>query len=370
MHLATRQLRYSLGELQRFQNYDDHEALYEWTNSQYAELALFIAIHNTHLGPGLGGIRHVPLLHSSKTAALEDVLGLSHAMSMKAAFAGIPFGGAKAVLYGDQHLVNLNRRDIFNWVGECIDSLDGRYITAKDMGTTYYDLEFIREKTRHVRGLRTRTDACGDFTSAMTAYGVVRAIEASVRFVYGEALEDGKRVYFVQGCAGNVGLNVSKMLFEKGCMVLGSDTKGKRAVREAFSAVDAPCNRSFIVDPDCYEYACDVFVPCAGGGILNDSIIRKLDSRCFIVCGSANNQLARREDACNLMARGKLYVPDFVANAGGLITVAHEDEDEDIIRTRVSMIYDRVIDLLRSAKESGKLLLECAENEALERLKK
>ncbi|MEK7636590.1 MAG: Glu/Leu/Phe/Val dehydrogenase dimerization domain-containing protein [Patescibacteria group bacterium] len=360
---------YSPTELKQFPNYDNHEAVYEYTHPR-ADLSLFIAIHSTRLGPGLGGIRHAPLLHSSKTAALEDALCLSRAMSMKAAFAGIRLGGAKAVLYGDHELAKLNRRDIFNWVGECINSLGGRYITANDMGTTHYDLEFIREKTPYVRGLRTRTNIDYDFTSSMTAYGVVRAIEASVRFVCGEALEEGKRVYFVQGCAGHVGLSVSKMLSEKGCMVIGSDTKDKRAVREAFSAVGMPEDRSWIVDPDCYEYACNVFVPCAGGGILNDSTIPKLDIRCRIVCGSANNQLARKGDALNLLARGKLYVPDFVANAGGLIAVAYENEDEKMIRTRVSLMYEGVMNLLCRAKEADELPVEYAEKYALEQLKK
>jgi leucine dehydrogenase len=302
-------------------------------------LRAIVAVHDTRLGPSLGGCRFIP--YESDEAALVDALRLARGMTYKAALAGLPHGGGKSVILRPaQHF---DRVALFRAFGKFVDDLRGHYITAEDSGTGLEDMEVIRSVTRWVTGVDPSHGGSGD-PSPFTALGVRRGIEACVEHKLGKAALQGVHVA-VQG-VGHVGYHLCKELHTAGASLTVADVdalKAERAQRE-FGAKVVPLDAIF-------DVACDVFAPCALGSALNDGTIPRLKAR--VVAGAANNQLAVPRNGDDLHARGILYAPDYAINAGGLINVAQEvaGYDEKRAREHTMKIKDTIAEIVdRSEK--------------------
>jgi len=287
--------------------YDGHERI--WLGSdEMRGLTAIVAVHSTALGPALGGTRIWP--HESFEAALTDALRLSRGMTDKAAVAGLPLGGGKAVIMADP------RRDktpaLLEAYAEMLTALAGQYYTAEDVGMTLADADFLGERAPNVAG--TTRGGSGD-PSPFTAHGVFLGLKESLRRQRGSASVEGLTVA-VQGL-GSVGRALTAALHAEGARLVVADLDGGRVEKAAaqFGAVVAEPDRIHAMDAD-------VYAPCALGGVLSAKTIPEI--RAKIVAGAANNQLATAEDAGRLAARGILHAPDFVINAGGLINVAAE----------------------------------------------
>jgi leucine dehydrogenase len=295
-----------------------------------------IAIHDTTLGPALGGTRFWQ--YESDRDALVDALRLSRGMTYKAAVAGLNLGGGKAVIIGDNHATR--REPIFRAHGRHVASLRGRYITAEDVGTSTADMEFIRVETEYVTGL---TGKSGD-PSPVTAYGVYRGMKACARLRYGSDDLTGKTIA-VQGC-GHVGYFLCKLLHEEGAKLIVTDidpARVKTAVQE-FRA-------SGVKPDDIYGQRADIFAPCALGAIINDETLGRL--KVDIIAGAANNQLAEDRHGEQVESQGMLYAPDYVINGGGLINVNAELHgwSLDRARNKAGEIYDTILRVFDIAKE-------------------
>jgi leucine dehydrogenase len=274
-------------------------------------LQAIIAVHSTVLGPGLGGARMWP--YASMDEALTDVLRLSRGMTYKAAAAGLQLGGGKAVILGDP---KRDKTDVLmRTFGRYVESLGGLYITAEDVGTDMEDMEEIRNETRWVTGVSPALGGGGD-PSPVTAFGVLQGIKAAAAWQLGSASLRGRSVA-VQGL-GSVGMSLAGYLAEEGAKVFGSDIDA-----EATAQAHDQHGVEIVPVGEILETECDIVAPCALGAILNEHSIPRL--RCKVVAGGANNQLADAErDGKAIDARGILYAPDFVVNAGGLINVYSE----------------------------------------------
>ncbi len=315
-----------------------HMATYDYgevhiTRDQASGLRAIVAVHDTRLGPALGGCR---FLHYDKDeAALIDALRLARGMTYKAALAGIEHGGGKSVLIRPRG--HFDRVALFRAFGHFLENLGGHYITAEDSGTSMEDMEVIRSVTKHVTGVGPANGGSGD-PSPFTALGVRRGIEACVKHKLGRDDLSGLHIA-VQGI-GHVGYYLCKELHDKGVKLTVADVdplKAERAQRE-FKAEVAPLERIFDVE-------CDVLAPCALGSALNDETIPRL--RCKIVAGAANNQLAEPRHGDSLFQRGILYAPDYAINAGGLINVADEVKgyNAERSRERTLTIYDTIFEI-------------------------
>jgi len=296
-----------------------------------------IAIHNTTLGPALGGTRFWH--YKSESDAVVDVLRLSRGMTYKAAVAGLSLGGGKSVVMAEK---GADREAVFRAHGRFIESLKGRYITAEDVGTSPVDMDYIKLETSHVVGLQGRS---GD-PSPVTAYGVYRGMKAAAKVRFGSDSLAGKTVA-VQGC-GHVGYYLCAYLHDEGArlVVTDIDTDKVKRVTEEFRA------RAVGLD-EIYGVQADVFAPCALGSVITDATVKQLKVR--IVAGGANNQLAEERHGDELEAKGILYTPDYVLNAGGLINVNSELEGWSAERAKVKAgeIYDTLLRLFELAKAEG-----------------
>jgi leucine dehydrogenase len=303
------------------------------------QLRAIVAIHDSRLGPALGGCRFLP--YDTDEAALIDALRLARGMTYKAALAGLPHGGGKSVII--RPAKHFDRVALFRAFGKFLEDLGGHYITAEDSGTGLEDMEVVRTATKHVTGIDVSHGGSGD-PSPFTALGVRRGIEACVEFKLKKSSLDGVHVA-VQG-VGHVGYHLCKELAAAGAKLSVADVdplKSERAHRE-FGAEIVPLERIF-------EVACDVIAPCALGSALNDETIPRM--KATIVAGAANNQLAEPRHGDDLHARGILYAPDYAINAGGLINVAEEVHgyDAKASRDKTLKIYDTILDIAqRSAK--------------------
>ena len=321
-----------------------------------AGLRAIIAVHDTTLGPALGGIRM--WTYDSDEAALTDVLRLSRGMTYKNAAAGLPLGGGKTVVLGDPRTDKTEL--LFRALGRFVDSLGGRYLAAEDVGTSTADAEIVARETRHITGLPVERGGSGD-PSPMTAWGVVCGMRAAVAEAgLGDDL-GGVRVA-VQG-AGHVGAAVVAHLLELGAAVTVSDIYADRV--EPLVAAGAVA-----ADPDGIHAAdCDVFAPCALGGVIRPETVGAL--RCRVVAGAANNQLLDDEMGAELDRRGILYAPDFVINAGGVINIAEElgkPYDADRARASVERIGATLEAVFARAREDGVPTSVAAERVAEERI--
>lgn len=301
-----------------------------------------IVIHDTRRGPGAGGCRMWPF--ASEEQALSDALKLAEGMSRKSAVARLPLGGAKSVILGDP--ARDKSEALLRAFGRCVEQLGGRYVVAEDVGIRVEDIEVMARETRHVAGRSGGRAASGD-PSPFTAQGVHVGLRAAVQAELARSDLRGLRVA-VQG-VGSVGMSLCERLRADGAQLLVSDPCEPRAAlaRERLGAEVLP--------PDAIAAAdCDVFAPCALGGVLDDDGVAALRAR--VVAGAANNQLASLEHGDALARRGVLYVPDFVINAGGIINVAAElggHYDPLEVATRVDDVGERVAALLREATETG-----------------
>jgi leucine dehydrogenase len=312
-----------------------------------------IAIHDTTLGIALGGTRL--WRYETDEEALVDVLRLSRGMTYKSAVAGLNLGGGKAVIIGDPRMKN--REAIFRAHGRFVNTLGGLYVTAEDVGTSPADMEYVARETKYVAGL---ADGSGD-PSPVTAHGVFRAILASAKTSWGSDDISGRTVA-IQGC-GHVGQYLAGELHGAGAKLVVTDIEADR-VRKVVDATGARA-----VEPDAiYDVEADVFAPCALGGILNDDTIPRL--RVEIVAGGANNQLLDERHGEALQARGILYAPDYVANAGGVINVFGELEGWDQRRAleKADDIYSTVLTVFEIARADNVLPHEAADRLAERRL--
>lgn len=315
-----------------------------------------IAVHDTRLGPSLGGCRFIH--YDTEDAAVVDALRLARGMTYKAAITGLALGGGKSVIIRPRG--DFNRGALFRAFGRFVDELGGHYITAEDSGTSLEDMEVIRTATKHVTGVAPENGGSGD-PSRFTALGVRRGIEACAKFVLGRSDLQGLEVA-VQGI-GHVGYHLCKELSALGAKLVVADVdplKSERAVRE-FGASSVSLDEIFTAE-------CDVLAPCALGSALNDVTIPKL--KCKIVAGAANNQLAEPRNGDDLMQRGILYAPDYAINAGGLINVATElhGYDAEKSRTKVVTIYDTILEIAERARRAMKPAHLIADMMAEERL--
>jgi leucine dehydrogenase len=306
-----------------------------------AELRAIIAIHNTRLGPALGGCRMWP--YANEAAAIRDVLRLSRGMTYKSAVLDCGLGGGKSVIIGDPYQEKTPQ--LLHAMGRAIDSLNERYIVGEDIGTNPMDMREIRQATRCVSCLEVEDGGYGD-PAPMTALGVFSAIQAGLEQTMGSKDLDGVRVA-VQG-VGNVGLNLCRLLDQAGARLTVCDVHeaNLQTALEEFGA-------QAVAPDEIYQAEVDVFAPCAMGAILNDVTIPQLRAR--VVAGAANNQLDRDEHGATLSGRGIAYLPDYVANGGGLISCAAEWYGEDIgkVPADVRGIYKTCKDILELADESG-----------------
>jgi leucine dehydrogenase len=304
-------------------------------------LQAIIAVHSTALGPSLGGIRF--WRYPSEHDALVDALRLSEAMSLKASAAGLHQGGGKAVVLWD--VPDAPRSEaLLHAMGRAIDELGGRYIAAEDVGATPRDMQVIATETPWVTGVEG-PGGSGD-PSPMTAYGVLQAMGAVLDELDGDPTLSGKRVV-VDG-VGHVGSHLARLLADAGARVALADVNPDRvdALVGEIDAQAVPVERAL-------EEPCDVLAPCALGGVLNEATIPRL--QCRAVCGAANNQLADAADDDALAARGILYAPDFVVNAGGIINLAEEfvGYDRERARARTAKIADTVRRVFELARDEG-----------------
>jgi len=295
-----------------------------------------IAIHNTQLGPALGGTR--VWNYESDEAALTDALRLARGMTYKAAVAGLNLGGGKSVIIGDNK--PKDREPLFRAHGRHVESLGGRYITAEDVGTSTADMEFIRAETSHVTGLMGKS---GD-PSPVTAFGVYRGIKACAKHHYGADSLAGKTVA-IQG-AGNVGYHLAGLLYKEGAKLIVTDIDAGRVQRvvQEFKA-------TAVAAEAIYGQQADIFAPCALGAIINDETIPQL--KVEIVAGGANNVLAEERHGDELEAKGILYAPDYVINGGGLINVNAELHGWSLERAhnKAGEIYDTILRVFDIARE-------------------
>jgi leucine dehydrogenase len=302
-------------------------------------LKAIVAIHDSRLGPALGGCRFLP--YDTDEEALVDALRLARGMTYKAALAGLAHGGGKSVLIRPKQ--HFDRVALFRAFGRFVDNLGGHYITAEDSGTGLEDMEVIRTVTSHVTGVDVANGGSGD-PSPFTALGVRRGIEACVKLKLGRSSLENVHVA-VQG-VGHVGYHLCKELHAQGAKISVADVdplKAERATRE-FGA-------SVVALDKIFETPCDVIAPCALGSALNDTTIPRLATK--IVAGAANNQLAQPRHGDDLHARGILYAPDYAINAGGLVNVAQEvlGYDAKKARDNTLAIYDTILEIAdRSAK--------------------
>lgn len=297
-----------------------------------------IAIHDSTLGPALGGTRFWN--YKSDQEALIDVLRLARGMTYKAAVAGLNLGGGKAVIIGDPK--TKRREAIFRAHGRFVESLKGRYITAEDVGVSVDDMDFVQMETEHVTGVAGRS---GD-PSPVTAYGVYRGIKAAAKERYGNDSLEGLTVA-VQGL-GHVGYHLCANLAAEGAKLIVTDIDEER-IQRVVKEFDAES-----VAPDkIYGVEAQIFAPCALGAAVNDETIPQFKFE--IVAGSANNQLAEERHGDELTRRGILYAPDYVINAGGLINVYGELNgwSADQAKRKAGEIYDTLGQLFELAKEQG-----------------
>ncbi len=320
---------------------NNHEQIV-FCNDNATGLKAIIAIHNTILGPSLGGTRM--WAYNNEMEALNDVLRLSRGMTYKSSVAGLNLGGGKAVIIGDSK--KIKNEALLRRFGKFVNSLGGKYITAEDVAMTSRDMEIIKMETDHVSGLPENMGGSGD-PSPVTAYGVYVSMKASAKEVWGSDSLSGKKV-LVQGI-GHVGEVLVNHLTKEGAKVYINDISEERlkAAADKYKAEVVSADTMFDLD-------IDIYAPCALGATVNDETLSRL--KCKIICGAANNQLAiENTHGLAVGKQGILYAPDFVVNAGGIINVFYELEGYNRERAMLhaEKIYDTTWNLFQMAKKEG-----------------
>jgi leucine dehydrogenase len=322
-----------------------------------SKLKAIIAIHNTTLGPALGGTRMWS--YASDDDAVVDALRLSRGMTYKAAISGLNLGGGKAVIIGDP---SLKSEALWRRYGKFVNSLNGKYITAEDVNTSATDMEYIHLETKHVTGIPEYMGGSGD-PSPFTAYGVFVGMKACAHKHWGNDSLSGKKV-LVQG-VGHVGQYLVGHLVEAGAKVYITDINEAR-IKETSSKFAV----EYVAPDKMLDLDLDVYAPCALGATVNGDSIPKL--KCPIIAGAANNQLAvEKEHGRQLIDRGILYAPDFLINAGGLINVAAEaggSYNREKVTKDVEKIYGRILDIFGLSEAEGITTQEAAMKIAQKRI--
>lgn len=308
-----------------------------WHEHSESGLRAIIALHDTTLGPAAGGLRRWH--YADDFAALDDVLRLSRGMTYKNALAGLPFGGGKAVILADEPATEAQ----LHAFGELVESLGGRYVTAEDVGVNVADLRCVAQRTDYVSGVAT---AAGGDPSPWTARGVVQGIRAAVGFIDPTRDLDDLRVG-IQGL-GNVGFETARLLREAGARLVAADLDKDKRERAADEL-----GAELVPVDEIVSQPVDVFVPCALGGVLTCDSVSRLQAN--VVAGSANNQLFDAAAGTALMRRGILYAPDYVINAGGIISVAREylgEGDVAQLARAVDRIGERLLEIFERAQRA------------------
>jgi leucine dehydrogenase len=317
-------------------------------------LHAIVAIHNTTLGPALGGCRFIP--YDTSAAAILDAMRLARAMSYKSAIAGLKLGGGKSVII--KHDKITDREALFTSFGKFVDDIGGRYITAMDSGTSEQDMNIIAQQTNYVASQSQPGGKSGD-PSPYTAQGVVQGIKAAVKHQL--KTDELKEIHVVIQGVGNVGYNIAKILHQQGARLTVADINPQAVARcvEEFAANSVDYNEAASIE-------CDVFAPCALGGIINDTSIQQLKTS--IIAGAANNQLARLHHGEQLRERGILYAPDYVINAGGLIQAAtlYLGGSEKETEKKVNRIHDQLLEIFTRAEKQQRPTNEITDHLAKE----
>lgn len=334
--------------MELFKSMEEHD--YEqlvFCQDKAAKLKAIICIHDTTLGPALGGTRMWP--YATEEAAIEDVLRLARGMTYKNAAAGLNFGGGKTVIIGDP------RKDkseaMLRALGRFIESLNGRYITGEDVGICIEDLDVVKLETAHVKGI-------GAFDpSPFTGYGVWQGIKACAAELWGQDDLTGKTIA-IQGL-GHVGYCLAKHLHAAGAKLIVTDINEANVLR-AVQELNAEAVRPEAI----YGAPCDIFSPCALGGIINDSTIPQLN--CRVVAGSANNQLEEERHGDLLRERGILYAPDFIINAGGVVGGTQESHEQAF--KALTIIYKNLREIFAIANQNNIPTYQAADTLAEQRI--
>ncbi|WP_281254455.1 branched-chain amino acid dehydrogenase [Fredinandcohnia onubensis] len=335
----------------------DYEQLVFCQDKQ-SGLKAIIAIHDTTLGPALGGTRM--WTYASEEDAIEDALRLAKGMTYKNAAAGLNLGGGKTVIIGDPR--KDKNEEMFRAFGRYIQGLNGRYITAEDVGTTVADMDIIHEETDFVTGISPAFGSSGN-PSPVTAFGVYRGMKAAAKEAFGSDSLEGK-IIAVQG-VGNVAYTLCKYLHEEGANLIVTDIN-KDAVDRAVRDFGAKA-----VDPnEIYGVDCDIYAPCALGATVNDETIPQIKAK--VIAGSANNQLKEPRHGDTIHELGIVYAPDYVINAGGVINVADElyGYNQDRALKKVESIYDTIAKVIEIAKRDGIPTYQAADRLAEERIER
>ncbi|MBB71403.1 MAG: amino acid dehydrogenase [Legionellales bacterium] len=320
------------------------------------QLKAIIAIHDTSLGPALGGCRFIEYPNSD--SAIIDAMRLARGMSYKAAISDLDHGGGKSVIIQPPEIKD--RRALFEAFGRFVEELGGRYITAKDSGTTLEDMDIIATQTQYVASTSDMKQPNSD-PSPYTSLGVLRGIEAAVKFKLGRDNLEGVHVA-IQG-VGHVGHHLAQELHMKGAKLTVCDTVEEHVQRCVDDFVATPVNNEEIFAVDC-----DVFAPCALGAIINDKTIAQL--KADIVCGSSNNQLAEQRHGRELQEKGILYAPDYLVNSGGLIHAVgrYDGIPDEVSDQKILNIYDGCLEIFERAKTAGEATCDIIDTIAKERL--
>ncbi|GAA5525401.1 leucine dehydrogenase [Microbulbifer aestuariivivens] len=341
--------------------YDKHEQVAFYQDAK-SGLKAIIAVHNTNLGPSLGGCRMWP--YADDGEALNDVLRLSRGMTYKSAMAGLKLGGGKSVIIGDPR--KDKSPELLRAMGDFLNTLGGRYITAEDSGTSVEDMRVISERSRYVSGVVEGSEHGGD-PSPSTAYGVFVGLRAAVEHRWGKTDLAGLKVS-LQG-VGNVGFRLARLLKDAGAELFVTDIfqdNIDRAVNELGATA--------VAADEIFDVEADLFAPCAMGAILNDNTIARL--KVGAIAGAANNQLAEARHAEVLRGKGILYAPDYVINAGGIIDVYYQQQgardaggcyDPAEVKAHIDRIGSTLREVFERAEASGETTAHVADRVAEER---
>jgi len=329
-----------------------------YCHDQYTGLKAIIGIHNTTLGPALGGTR---MWHyATEQEALNDVLRLSRGMTFKAAISGLNLGGGKAVIIGDAK--KLKSEALLRRFGKFVDSLSGKYITAEDVNMSTKDMEYIAMETRHVTGLSESLGGGGD-PSPVTAYGTYMGMKAAAKFSFGHDDLKGKTIA-VQG-VGNVGQHLVEYLVKENAKVYITDID-----QEKLKKVAVQYGAEVVGMDEVYDLDMDIYAPCALGATVNDDTLSRL--KCSIIAGAANNQLADEQvHGIKLIEKGITYAPDFLINAGGLINVGMDylgPYNRDRVFEHAEGIYDTCLNILKDAQSRSVSAQQAAMDAAIKRI--
>lgn len=344
-------------EILRYMEEYDYEELH-FVQDKSSGLKAIVAIHDTTLGPALGGARM--WTYATEEAAVVDALRLAKGMTYKNAASGLNLGGGKSVIIGDPKTEKNEEK--FRAFGRFIQSLNGRYITAEDVGTTVEDMDIIYEETNFVTGISPAFGSSGN-PSPATAYGIYRGMKAAANEYFGTDSLEGK-VIAVQG-VGNVAYHLCRHLHEEGAQLIVTDINkaAVKRVQEEFGAKAVDPNEIFSVD-------CDIFSPCALGAVINDETIPLLKAK--VIAGSANNQLKENKHGDTLHEMGIIYAPDYVINAGGVINVADElyGYNRERAFKKIEQIYDNIKKVFEISKRDQIPSYVAADRMAEERINK